>query len=458
MKKISYKVTLSVVLIIVGASFAVMFSSNSSSTRSSDGIVIDFGDRDIVYVSMNTSDVDDSLSALKYACEHEGFSLVIEGNEIISIDSLPTVEIDAVWELFVTPHGSREWTRAEGNPSEIIIKNYSVVAWGLCAEGEFPTPGVDATGYNFYNYDQPRRSISLAPSCTETVCSIGALNTIVGTDMYSNYPNAVVENQKLGKITVVGGYTNPSYELIIQQNPDMVICIASQVSHTIIAEKLRKIGIDVIVTFDGEDINTILDNIYMVGTGMNYSIPTKKTLESINEAMDSVYGDLENYAQIRYPNVMIALSAVKSPWVSGSGTYVSDILDFTFSNNVYEGQNGWVQVNSESIMQYNPSMIIMVNSEYPPTEDAYNQMLSSLSAEWKKTNAYASGEIYLLTEVATDLASRPGPRVAQLTELTARILHPDAFEDKIIVPKIIGNNYEDYLTYTKDLNFNGGGY
>jgi len=458
MEKISYKVTLSVILIVVGASFAVMFSPQSSSARSSDGIVIDFGNWDITYVNINTSDKDDALSALEYACEQEGFNLVIEGNEVISIDSLPTTEIDAAWELFVTPRGGREWVKAEGDPSNIIIGDYSIVAWGLCAEGEFPTTGVDATGYNFYNYDQPRRSISLAPSCTETVCSAGALNTIVGTDMYSNYPHAVVENQRSGKITIMGGYTNPSYELIVQQNPDIVICISSQVSHTIIAEKLRKIGIDVIVTFDGEDIDTIMDNIYMVGTGMNYSIPTKETLNSINEAMDFVYGDLESYAQIRYPDVMIALSSVKSPWVSGSGTYVSDILDFTFSNNVYEEQNGWVQVNSESIMQYNPSMIIMVNSEYPPTEDAYNQMLSSLSAEWKKTDAYANGEIYLLTEVATDLASRPGPRVAQLTELTARILHPDAFEDKIIVPKIIGNDYENYLTYTKDLNFNGGGY
>ena len=457
MDKVSYKLTLSVILIVIGASFAVMLSPQSSSVGSSDGLVIDFGDRNIAY-SSTISGKENALSALKSMCEQEGFDLVIEDDEIISIDFLPAFDDDAIWGLYIISHGNKEWEKVIDDPSSVVIEEYTIVAWGLCSENDFPTIGVDSTGHSFYNYDQPRRIISLAPSCTETICSVGAVNAIIGTDMYSNYPDAVVENQESGKITIIGGFTNPSYELIVQQNPDMVIGIGSQVSHNIIAEKLRKIGIDVIITFDGEDIGTILDNIYIVGVGTNYSIPMEESLNDITEAMGSVYGDLEGYTQIRYPDVMVSLSTLKSPWVSGSGTYISDILNFTFSNNVYEEQNGWVQVNSESIMQYNPSIIILVNSECPPTKEAYDQMLSSLSAEWKKTEAFMSGEVYLLTEIATDLASRPGPRIAQLTELTARILHPDAFEDGVIVPKIVGNDYEDYLTYTKDLNFNGGGY
>jgi ABC-type Fe3+-hydroxamate transport system, periplasmic component len=455
MEKNAYKLTITVVLILIGASLAVVFSSSSSSVASPDGIIIDFGDRDITYSNVNIEEVSDAFSALQFVCEKEGFDLVVEGYEVITIDSYPGTGSLDVWGLYVTPIGKIEWEKTEADPSTILIENYSAVAWGLFSGDKSPTPAVDASGVNYYNYDQPRRTISLAPSCTETLCSVGGVNTIVGTDQYSNYPYAVAEGQRAGKITIVGGYTNPSYELIVQQNPDMVICIASQVSHIVIAEKLRNIGIDVIVTFDGEDIETVLNNIYMVGTGIDYTLTTEKTLSEITEAMDVIQETLNGYFQIKYPDVMIALSAVKSPWVSGANTYISDILTFTYSQNVYSAENGWVQVNSESIMQYNPSVIIVVGSEYLSADD-YRKFMDSLPAEWKNTGAYRTGEIYVFSEITADIASRPGPRIAQLTELTARILHPDAFGDGIIVPKCVGYEYEDYLTITKDLDYNGG--
>ena len=455
MERNTYKLTITVVLILMGASLAVVFSSNTSSMALSNGMIIDFGARDITYSDVDTEDTPDAFSALQYVCDKEGFDLIVEGYDVITIDSYPGTGSQKIWRLYVTPVGKTYWERTEADPSTVLIENYSAVAWGLFLGDEFPTPAVDSSGVNYYNYDQPRRTVSLAPSCTETLCSVGGVNTIVGTDQYSNYPNAVVAGQKAGKITIVGGYTNPSYELIVQQNPDMVICIASQASHMVIAEKLRNIGVDVIVTFDGEDIETVLNNIHMVGTGIGYTLATERTLSEITEAMDDIQETLNSYFQIKYPSVMIALSAVKSPWVAGTNTYISDILTFTYSENVYSAEDGWVQVNSESIMQYNPSVIVVVGSDYL-SEDDYRKFMDSLPAEWKNTGAYKTGEIYVLSEITADVASRPGPRIAQLTELTARILHPDAFSDGITVPKCVGYGYENYLTITKDLDYNGG--
>jgi ABC-type Fe3+-hydroxamate transport system, periplasmic component len=455
MEKNTYKLTITVVLILIGASLAVVFSSNTSSMALSNGIIVDFGGREITFSNVDTDETPDAFSALQFVCEKEGFDLVTEGYEVITVNSYPGSGSPDTWGLYITSIGKIEWEKTEADPSTILIENYSAVAWGLFSGDEFPTPAVDGSGVNYYNYDQPRRTISLAPSCTETLCSVGGVNTIVGTDQYSNYPHAVVEGQNAGKITIVGGYTNPSYELIVQQNPDLVVCIASQASHMVIAEKLRNIGIDVIVTFDGEDIETVLNNIYMVGTGIGYTLTTERTLSDITEAMDEIQETLNSHFQIQYPNAMIALSAVKSPWVAGTNTYISDILTFTYSGNVYSAENGWVQVNSESIMQYNPSVIIVVGSDYLSSDD-YRKFMDSLPAEWKNTGAYRTGEIYVFSEITADVASRPGPRIAQLTELTARILHPDAFDDGIMIPKCIGYGYEHYLTITKDLDYNGG--
>lgn len=452
MISVKNKIVVSVVLVLLAASLAVVLTSGSQQANSSDGILIDFGDRSITFVNMNGDE--DSMSALEYACQVEGYELVVEDGRVKSINGFPQESGGLIWDLYVTHRGEITWTKIDGNYSDIIIGECTAVAWGLCRGNDVPTTAVDSTGLNYYSYPQATRVISLAPSCTETICAVGAVNTIIATDLYSNYPQAVVDAQEKGTIAIVGGFTNPSYELIVQQNPDMVICVGGQASHISVAEKLRAVGINVLVIYDGEDIDTILNNTHMVGVALGYTISAEDTINDITEGMEEVQYVLDSYSQLRYPSVMVSLSTVKSPWVSGSNTYVSDILSFTFCTNSYDSLNGWVQVNSESIMQYDPDCIIIVNSDYEPTEEAYLEMIQNMSAEWKETSAYKEGKIYLLTESATDLASRPATRVAQLTELLSKILHPEAFSDDIDIPKYVGDDYTEYLTYTKDLGFN----
>ena len=92
----------------------------------------------------------------------------------------------------------------------------------------------------------------------------------------------------------------------------------------------------------------------------------------------------------------------------------------------------------------------MVTNDYEATQSDYDAMIASMSSEWRGTTAYKQGNIYLLVGDACDLASRPGPRVAQMAELMARMVHGGAFDDGIDVPKFIGDGYRDYLTITKE--------
>jgi iron complex transport system substrate-binding protein len=447
------KLTISIVLIIVGASLAVAATSTQSPAVSTDGIIIDFGNRDITFVGVDTAAYPDAFSALEYACASEKFLLVSDGEAVEAIDSRPASPGAYSWGLYVTNIGDRDWTKVNGTPSEILIAGYSAVAWALCAEGESPTWAVDSTGVSYYGYPMAKRVICLAPSVTETVVAIGGLNTIVGTDLYSDFPMSVVEAQNKGKIAIVGGYSNPSFELILKQNPDLVLCTSSQASHIAMADKLRNKGINVVVTDDGESIGTILDNTHMVGTGMGYEMGSERVIGSLNDALDEIHGILSDDDLKRYPKVMVALSTDKAPWVSGSDTYLSDIVDFNYASNAYDAVTGWQQVNSESIFKYNPEFILIVGYEGEPSESDYQKLMNGLPAEWKRTDAFKNGDIYVFEESSASLASRPSPRAAQITELVARILHPDSFGDGIIVPKYFGDNFRDYLTITKEMNY-----
>ena len=85
------------------------------------------------------------------------------------------------------------------------------------------------------------------------------------------------------------------------------------------------------------------------------------------------------------------------------------------------------------------------------TTEEYDHLYSNLPAQWKDTQAWKDGEVYVICEGAADLVQRFGPRTAQVAELVAMILHPGAFDTD--VPKIIGDDYEQYLSYSSYMGY-----
>ena len=107
-------------------------------------------------------------------------------------------------------------------------------------------------------------------------------------------------------------------------------------------------------------------------------------------------------------------------------------------------------VNSEMIIKVSPEVIIVVAEGSEATENDYQRMLSQISEGWE----YVDAEIYMLCGKAADIVSRPGPRLAQVTELIGRIMYDPLFGEPTGIPHYIGDNYTDYLTITKNLGFN----
>lgn len=453
MEKTALKVTITVVLILTGGLLAII-STPPVDAHYSQGILIDFGDYDIDYLGFDDGSVNAVDSVVQLA-DYYSITLTWESNRIVSAvkegNTYPDTGDTRTWSLFVTEAGSLNWKAYEGDPTKVHIGDYSAVCWGLCSDGDFPTRGVDATGVCYYGYGQSNRVVSMAPSCTETICASGAGSIIVGVDEFSNYPSYIREDVESGRIASIGGYTNPSYESIAKLVPDMVIGVSDQSVHLSVIEKMRAHGVNCLVIPNGDSIETILDNTYMVGAAMNYQLKSIQTIEQINTALDTIEGILDA-GSIHTSDVMISLSTSKSPWVSGGNTYASDVIDFANCNNIYSSEIGWVMVNSETVAARNPDYIFVVTSDVSATQSDYDNMVASLSAEWRNTSAFDKGQIYLLSGAASDLASRPSTRIAQFTELMCRILQPNIFTD-IDVPYYIGDDYRDYLIYTKELGF-----
>ena len=441
------KVILSAAILVAGLVLTILAVS-SDTTETTSGIVIDFGDGDTVYTHVDFDRFTDPISALESACSSQGFELVVRDGTVERIASVENGR-DGIWSFFEVYFGDDEWSRVD-DISTVTMGYSSISCWGFCSEDSLPSPGVDVTGHPIYGITVPKRVITIAPSCTETVCAAGGTDLIIGTDIYSNYPVEIADRRASGSIAEVGGFTNPSYESILKEDPDLVVCIGSQNSHLQLASKLRSHDIDVVVMSGGEDVSTVLDNLFMAGVVLGTQAETNALISELQDQMFQVQEKVAGGEGVWNKRVMVSLSAMKSPWVSGSDTYISDVMSGITVTNIYSGESGWVQVNAETILKNDPEYIVVVSSDYSATQGDYDSMLASMSSEWRGTSAFKNGNIFLLTGDAADLASRPGPRVAQITELFARILQGSAFDDGIQVPMFIGDEYRDYLTISKE--------
>ena len=447
------KVYLTVAVLVAGCVLTIAFNglgSNATQYRS-EGIVVDFGDYYTIWTDVDfkiTDDPVEMLSDVKTEHSTQNFDFTIDDGVLTDIqyDGKDYPNNDSKkWGLWYVSND--EFDATQSDTYSIKASEYTVVIWAYTdPDGGKPMPAVDATATSIYGYAEPMRVVSLSPVCTETIYSVKGVQKIVGTDAYSNYPASIDEGHKKGSIAIVGSYTDPSYEAIMNTTPEMVFCDASTYNDIQMAAMLRASNVNSVVLYNGEDINTIVKNIFITGTSMGYGLGAQAYIQKI---FDSILAIQEKIAGSSGTKAMIALSNDPAPWVAGQYTYVDDIIKNLGSTNAFGNVAGWTNITPESISQQNPECIIIIDS-YKYTQSEYDQMINILSHEWKSTDAYKNGNIYLFADGLGELGSRAGPRFIQLMELMGMALSQDAYSDNPL-PKSVGDDYTDYLDITKSM-------
>lgn len=455
--KIKVSLTLSILLVGTILTLCLNGLGANSTQYQSEGIVIDFGGYKTVWTDADYNTVSDPVELLDNACKTHSYTHAIDGDgKVVEINGISNTE-DHTWGLWYVPRGKLDFVKADSYSCS--AKDYTVMAWAYCSSDGAPSVGVDASGTSIYGYSTARSTITLSPSATEILGSLDAVSTLVGTDFYSDYPSSVVDGKANNSIKVVGTYTDPSYESIMKLSPDLVICDGSQYNHIQMAKTLRNSQVGAVLLYDGESIQSILNNIFIVGVAMGYEQRSEWVIEQLGEALQDLTSLIAGHSKSK---VMIALSPSQSPWVAGMDTYAFDVSESMGGSNIYSDMYGWAHINSEYVGNsskygdtYNPDVVIILSygENYTATKECYNEMISKLPSNWKNTNAYANEKIYLFCESLGEMSQRSGPRVAQLSELVARILCPDSFSDGIPLLNYIGDEYAKYLTITKDLGF-----
>lgn len=388
--------------------------------------------------------------ALDYSCTAKGYAVIKDAEGIPeSINGLSNT-LTRTWTLWTTSKNSGAWEKQNGSPDDLLMKNFGFVTFAYSHEGYTPLSCVDAEGKCIFNDGTLFRTVTLAPSCTEMYYAIHGIGGLVGTDLYSNYPVEVVSMRESGRIVAVGGYTNPGYEEILGQRPDIVIGEADVGGHLDVAKRLRNTQVFTLMLPKSDSTDAICRNIWTIGQATGNPENAKTVTNTLVTQLESIYSVVKNTVR---KDVLLALGITPSAFSSGNNTYIDDAIQYARGNNIFGNENwSWFPSSAEEVKDRNPQVIIIVSESLVTSQAEYDgkiEWIKENNPQWAGTDAFKNGEIYFFGGEAADVLSRPGPRVSQAAELLANVLHPSHFGGSL--PKYVNSDYRDYLTISGGL-------
>ncbi len=249
---------------------------------------------------------------------------------------------------------------------------------------------------------QPTRIMSLSPTATEMLYAIGAGSQVTAVDKYSNYPAGTPR-------TSLDGYSLNA-EAVARYRPDLIILAYDPPA---LAAQLATLHIPVI--YDPAAPTLAVAYHQYLGLG---------------EATGHLAGARAEVARLR---VRVAAIVRTAPHVPAGTTYYYELdpTYYTVTSATFVGQllsmlglhsiadaggthvsGGYPQLTAESILQANPSIILLADHGCCQATPA------SVAARpgWSALSAVAAGRIYVVSD---SLASRWGPRVTLLLQAVA---------------------------------------
>jgi iron complex transport system substrate-binding protein len=245
----------------------------------------------------------------------------------------------------------------------------------------------------------PQRIVSLAPSITETLFSLGLGDRVVGVTRYCNYPPEAKKKQ------VIGGVVDPNYELIVSLNPDLIIMTVEGNTKESF-ERLSGLGFKIFVTnprnFDGI-FKTMLD------IGKICAVE-----ERAKFLVDSLKGELERIEKPKNKPKIFVLLSLNPLMTAGKNTFINEIIERAGGVNIGGRSNqNYPIFNREEILRENPDILILTDTTLDKDELLKN------FPEWKHLKAVRENKIF---KIDPDIILRPSPRVVFATKIISQLI------------------------------------
>lgn len=282
------------------------------------------------------------------------------------------------------------------------------------AAAAFPLTITDSNDRKVTIAALPLKIVSLSPSDTEIVYALGQGAKLVAVDQFSDYPAEAKSVLNIG-----GSRGNFNFEKIVALTPDLVLAAGPTSADTI--KKLEDLKLTVVVISSKKTtLDSILSDIRLVGSILGAPAKAHKLTESMQQRLDTLKTKLATAKS--KPKVYWELDGTNTakPYTVGAGNFVHDLITFAGGENVFAGLTApFPQVGAETVVAANPEVIILSDAAYGISPDSVKAR-----SGWDAISAVKSGKVFPIDD---SLISRPGPRIVEGLEATARLIHPELF-------------------------------
>jgi iron complex transport system substrate-binding protein len=261
---------------------------------------------------------------------------------------------------------------------------------------------------------RPARIVSLIPAVTEMLFAMSAESQIVGVGSFDDYPPQVKSLPR------VGALLDPDLERILSLRPDLVIVYESQ---TDFRQQLDRAGVPTYV-YKHAGLADVLETMTAIGARVGRQPEAHAAVKRISDHLDRIR---QLVAGRPRPSTLVVFGrdamALRGIYASGGVGFIHDMLTLAGGDNVFaDVRRQSVQATSELILAKRPQVIVELRAG--EMSEATRRKEIAVWGALSSVPAVRTGRVSLVNDQRTVV---PGPRVAEGTEVIARVLHPEAF-------------------------------
>ncbi len=261
----------------------------------------------------------------------------------------------------------------------------------------------------------PERIVSMAPNITEVLFALGLGDRIAGATRFCDYPPDAL------RIPRIGGLVDPNVEIVRSLDPDLVIAFRGNPLRLV--DRVRRLGLPVFVLDIGaglEDLSPLVAKIGRITRAEDRADALAAAIRGRLAAVDSALAGVPER-----PKVFVLLYG-QGLWTCGGESYVDDLIGRAGGANVAAAlPKKWALYKRERIIRDDPDVVFILARSADDFE-AGRAWLTRMPGVGG-VSAVRTGRIFELDESA---ASRFGPRLVDVLDRMAALLHPERFRGR----------------------------
>lgn len=290
------------------------------------------------------------------------------------------------------------------------------------------------------------RIVSLLPSATEIVASVGHRDGLVGRSHECNFPLGVEAlpvctrprvkldgssleinrniKELVGKVLSVYEVLNDtlketSPEVIVTQNLCEVCAVALPDVEAAVSDW---VGGDIdIVSLNAESISAVYDDIRRVADTLN----AMDAGAVVVDRMQTRFAEIAERAAGLDDRPRVACIEWAEPLMA-AGNWIPEFVEAAGAENLF-GRAGehshWLEW--EALLDADPDVIVLMPCGYDLKRTREEAKLLARNSRWGDLQAVRDGQVYVTDGNA--FFNRPGPRLKESLEMMAEMIHPDHF-------------------------------